>query len=55
MAGPGQSTVVALLLAALLFSGMQLGAATFRSSKAATIAGGFCSSLLFVLLLTVRA
>lgn len=53
MAGPGRSMLYSLLLFAVTFSLLEMYRGKLASSELLTIAGGFISSLLFVLLLTV--
>ncbi|KAJ0985364.1 hypothetical protein J5N97_003720 [Dioscorea zingiberensis] len=52
MAGPGRSMLYSLLLFAITFSLLEMYREKLASSELLTIAGGFISSLLFVLLLT---
>lgn len=52
MAGTGRSMLLSLLLFAVTLSLLEMYRGSFASSELMTIAGGFISSLLFLLLLT---
>jgi hypothetical protein len=54
MASTGRSMLLSLLLFAVTLSLLEMYRGWFASSELKTIAGGFVSSLLFLLLLTVR-
>ncbi|KAL6841244.1 hypothetical protein ACP4OV_028762 [Aristida adscensionis] len=52
MASTGRSMLLSLLLFAVTLSLLEMYGATFAASELMTIAGGFVSALLFLLLLT---
>ncbi|KAG0460915.1 hypothetical protein HPP92_021212 [Vanilla planifolia] len=52
MASPGRSMLYSLLLFVIILSLLEMYRGKFASSELLTIAGGFISSLLFVVMLT---